>query len=89
MLPTDLVLVDTGDFGACCEELPGQLSPERVVVIGPEPDPAYRQAALARGAGGWLCRDNVGEKLSAALHDALGCTHAVSTPVVREEMPSL
>ena len=56
------------------------LPPERVIVVGPEPDRAYRARALALGAGGWVCRDHVGEELIAAMRAALGCRHHASKP---------
>lgn len=71
----DLVIVDSIDFPACCQAALRTLSPEQVIVIGPEPDRAYRARALALGAGGWVCRDRVGDELSAAMQAALGCHH--------------
>jgi DNA-binding NarL/FixJ family response regulator len=71
----DLVIVDSVDFPACCEAALRALPSARVIVIGPEPDRAYRSRALALGAGGWVCRDHVGEELSGAMREALGCRH--------------
>jgi DNA-binding NarL/FixJ family response regulator len=71
----DLVIVDARDFPRCSRELLGSFPAERVVVIGPEPDPAYEHAARSGGAGAWLARDRVGEDLSACMRAALGCTH--------------
>lgn len=71
----DLVVVDSVDFPSCCRAALRALPPERVIVIGPEPDRSYRSRALALGAGGWVCRDHVGEELSAAMRAALGCRH--------------
>ena len=76
----DLVVVDEADFPACCRAALDALAPERVVVIGPEPDAAYRAHALANGAGGWVCRDHVGEELGTAMRLALGCRHAPCPP---------
>lgn len=73
--PPDLVIVDAGDFPRCCRDLLGAFSPSRVVVIGPEPDPAYEHAARRSGAGAWLSQERVGEDLSAAMRAALHCTH--------------
>lgn len=70
----DLVIVDTADFAGCCCHLPPSFALDRIVVIGPEPDPAYRQAALNRGAGGWLSRECVAEELCDALCSALVCS---------------
>ena len=66
----DLVIVDTSDFLAVRHHLPAPFSVSRVVVIGPEPDPAYRRASLDGGAGGWLSRDRIAEELCNALRSA-------------------
>lgn len=71
----DLVIVDAGDFPRCCRDVLGAFPASRVVVIGPEPDPAYEHAARRSGAGAWLSQDRVGEDLSSAMRIALGCTH--------------
>lgn len=71
----DLVIVDAGDFPRCCRDLLGDYPRQRVVVIGPEPDPAYERAARRAGAGAWLSRDRIAEELPAAMRAALGCTH--------------
>ena len=72
----DLVIVDTAVFAGCCCRLPASFPLGRVIVIGPEPDPAYRQAALRCGAGAWLSRECVAEELCDAL-----CSAAVRPPV--------
>ena len=46
----DLLIVDAGDFPACCQAAIAAFPRDRVVVIGPEPDPSYGAAAMARGA---------------------------------------
>lgn len=66
-----LVVVDSVDFPACCWAALRSLPRDRVIVVGPEPDRAYRAKALALGAGGWVCRDRVAEELSALMHAAL------------------
>lgn len=73
----DVVVVDTVDFPACCLAALDALPPGHVVVIGPEPDPAYRRAALAQGAAAWVSRDQVGDELAAAVRTALGCPYEV------------
>ncbi len=73
----DVVVVDTVDFPACCLAALDALPPGHVVVIGPEPDPAYRSAALAQGAAAWVSRDHVGDELAAAVRTALGCPYEV------------
>ena len=71
------VVVDTVDFPACCLAGLNVLPPGRVVVIGPEPDLAYKYAALAQGAAAWVSRDHVGDELGTAVRTALGCPYAV------------
>jgi len=48
----------------------------RFVLIGREPDPSARSAAVARGAGGWLARECIADDLSQTMRRALGCVHA-------------
>lgn len=76
----ELVVVDSVDFPACCRAALRALPPARVIVVGPEPDGAYRSRALGLGAGGWVCRDHLGEELSAAMRTALGCRHDPCPP---------
>ncbi|HVT75879.1 MAG TPA: hypothetical protein VHD87_02530 [Acidimicrobiales bacterium] len=71
----DLVVVDGADFPRCCRDQLADYPCNRVVVIGPEPDRAYKAAALRHGAGAWVARDDVGERLSAEMRHALGCHH--------------
>jgi DNA-binding NarL/FixJ family response regulator len=76
----DLVVVDAADFLRChCADLAG-FPRSRVVVIGPEPDAAYRRSALRDGAGAWLPRDAIGEELSSEMRQALGCRHGPCPP---------
>ena len=74
--PPDLVVVDAADFPRCCRDALDGFPPDRVIVVGPEPDPAYERAARRSGAGAWLARDRVAEDLSAGMRAALGCSHA-------------
>ncbi|MEO6627512.1 MAG: hypothetical protein ABIP03_02980 [Aquihabitans sp.] len=69
----DVVALDSLDFPACCHEALATLEPQQVVVIGPEPDSAYRRSALDLGAGGWVSQDHIGEELVSAVWTALGC----------------
>ena len=73
--PQDLVIVDGADFPGCCREALAQSPGCRAVVIGPEPDAAYRAAAIRHGAAGWVARDEVAEQLTAQMRRALGCPH--------------
>ncbi len=84
----DLVIVDTADFAGCCRRLPATLALARVVVIGPEPDPAYRHAALHCGAGAWLSRERVAEELCDALRSAKACA-CESHPASADRIPDL
>lgn len=70
----DLVVLDDEDIGWCLELGP-DFAPHHVIVIGPEPDPAYERTALGAGAGAWLCRDRVGEDLIPSMRRVLGCAH--------------
>ena len=74
-LQPDLVIVDGAAFpDRCCHQ--GDEYPcERIVVVGPEPDAAYKAIALQNGAGGWVARDDVADDLSAEMRKALGCIH--------------
>ena len=78
--PPDLIVVDGGDFPECCQQLLATYPRDHIVVIGPEPDSAYRNAALDNGAGGWLPRDDIGEALSEQMRVALRCTHGPCPP---------
>lgn len=73
----DVVIVDTVDFPACCQATLDTLPPGHVIVIGPEPDAAYRSAAMAQGAAGWISREDVGGELGPAVRRALGCPSQV------------
>lgn len=73
----DVVVVDMVDFPACCLAALDALPPGHVVVIGPEPDLAYRTAALAQRAAAWVSRNHVGDELGAAVRTALGCPYEV------------
>ena len=70
-LRPDLVILDSADlrrFGS--DGLIG-FSRKRIVVVGPEPDVAYRNAALVRGAGAWVARDELADQLGPAMRRAL------------------
>ena len=72
--PTVLI-VDTGDFPACCEMALAAFPPERVIVISPEPEAAYEAVALSGGAGASLPRDRISHDLQLGLRSVLGCRH--------------
>lgn len=75
-----LVIVDSVDFPDCCRAALDALPPQRVIVIGPEPDVAYRTQAMAHQAGGWVSRDDIGEELGTVLRAAIGCVHGPCPP---------
>jgi DNA-binding NarL/FixJ family response regulator len=76
----DLLVVDSGDFPACCQAAIDAFPRDRVVVIGPEPDPAYGVAAIANGAAACITRDDVGEELVPTMRAILGCRHEHCPP---------
>lgn len=74
-----VLVVDTEDFPACCEATLESFPPRRVIVIGPEPEAAYRAHALAGGAGAWVPRELISQDLRGELGAVLGCTHLHGT----------
>lgn len=76
----DLLIVDAADYPGCCPTALAHMPSNRVIVVGPEPDPAYRAAALAHGAAAWLPRDAVGEELGREMRRVLGCVHDPCPP---------
>ena len=83
----DLIVIDAADFEACWTGRLTSVPLHRIVVIGPEPDPAFRQVVLDHGAGAWVSRDLVGEELSGVLRVVLGCTHGPCPPSGRTVCP--
>jgi len=83
----DLMIIDAAAFPACCRAALSHIARDRVIVIGPEPDPAYRAAALTGGAAGWLPRDRVGEELAAEMRRVLGCEHDPCPPGLSNAHP--
>jgi DNA-binding NarL/FixJ family response regulator len=79
-LTPDLLVIDAADFPACCLAALDHIPRGRVIVIGPELDEAYRAVAVANGAGGWLAREEVADKLSGEMRRVLGCRHAPCPP---------
>jgi DNA-binding NarL/FixJ family response regulator len=76
----DLMIIDAGEFPSCCPAALEHIHHDRVIVIGPEPDPSYEAAALSHGAGAWLARDRVGEDLAGEMRRILGCVHDPCPP---------
>ena len=88
-LTPDLLIIDAAAFPTSCLAALAHIPRDRVIVIGPEPDPSYRAIALASGAGGWLPRDHVADELSSELRRVLGCGHAPCPPGQQAgELPS-
>lgn len=87
----DLLVVDSSDFPACCLAAIEAFPSDRVVVVGPEPDPAYRDAAVAHGAAACITRDDVGDQLVSTMRSLLGCTHGATAPSApgRERLGSI
>ncbi|MFP5327377.1 MAG: hypothetical protein ACLGHT_07830 [Acidimicrobiia bacterium] len=79
-LTPDLLVIDAADFPACCLAALEHIPRDRVIVIGPEPDHAYRDVALANGAAGWLAREEVAERLGSEMRRVLGCRHDPCPP---------
>lgn len=46
-LTPDLLIIDAADFPSCCFAALAHIPRDRVIVIGPEPDPAYPEVALS------------------------------------------
>lgn len=76
----DLVVIDVAGIAASCVTALAHVRRDRVIVIGPEPDPAYRAAALRSGADAWLSRDEVADRLGCEMRRVLGCRHDPCPP---------
>lgn len=81
----DLVVLDASTFNACQGAADRRFPCCRMVVVGPEPDLAYMSAVLGRGAGGWVARDDIAERLSTTMRGALGCSHVVCPPALTQQ----
>lgn len=86
-LEPDLVVIDAAAFPNCCHDRSDSYPRERIVVVGPEPDAAYMTAALRDGAGGWVARDDIADRLSIEMRHALGCIHGPCPPVATTADP--
>lgn len=76
----DLLVLDAAAFPACCSAAITQVPPERIIVIGPERDAGYRRAAMRFGAGAWLAREDVADRLAGEMRRVLGCRHDPCPP---------
>lgn len=68
-LVIDLVVVDEANF----RELQPFPTGPAVIVVGSEPDPGYRDAALRMGADGWVSPDQLCEGLAEETARMLPC----------------
>ncbi len=59
----EAIVIDAGDFPACCHAALARYPRNRVIVVGPEPDERYRTIVLAEGAASWVARERIGEEL--------------------------
>ena len=84
----DVLVVDDGDFPSCCQAAIAAFPRSRVVVVGTEPDHAYRAAAFRAGAGAWVAREDVGEQLGPVMRQVLGCAHGPCPPGVAQPAAS-
>lgn len=74
----DALIVDAADFPRCCDPECGGFPPAQVVVVGRDPDHAYRAEAFRGGAGAWIAADAIGDELCARLHAGFVNGHSVN-----------
>lgn len=67
----DAIVIDAGDFPACCQAALDRFPCDRVIVVGPEPDDRHRTIVLAEGAASWVTRERIAEELVAQLRSLL------------------
>jgi hypothetical protein len=73
--PFDLLILDSAGFEEWRPNGSVNGTRTKVVVVGPEPDPSYREVALLRGADSWVASDRIAEELRSACRRVLGCPH--------------
>ena len=86
-LHPDVVVLESSTFPACCSGTSDVFPVEHVVVVGPYPDDAYRDAALAAGAGAWIPRDGLSNQLIHELLRITGqtdCTCGCQDPAIND-----
>ncbi|MGH9036535.1 MAG: hypothetical protein ACRD0O_12300 [Acidimicrobiia bacterium] len=69
----DLLVIDEVAFTAAFRSGLLPVARTKVIVVGPEPDPAYRESALTQGADAWVARDRLAEELRVQSRRLLGC----------------
>jgi DNA-binding NarL/FixJ family response regulator len=62
-LHPDAIVIEASTFPQCCPDIVDTVPVEHVVVVGPYPDDAKRDAALQAGAGAWIPRDRLATEL--------------------------
>ncbi len=82
----DAIVVDAGDFPACCTAALEAFPRDRVIVVGPEPDERYRTVALGNGAASWVARDQLGDELVTELRAVLG--HEAASWTITDRGPA-
>jgi DNA-binding NarL/FixJ family response regulator len=90
-LHPDLVLLEASRFPDCWPELADVLGNAHLLVVGPVPDDAYREAALAAGACAWISRDELPSELVNELGritEKGGCNCGCRTPAMSKDVPS-
>jgi DNA-binding NarL/FixJ family response regulator len=73
-LHPDAIVLEAAQFPQCCPAIGDTFPISHIVVIGPYPDDAYRDAAYAAGAGAWIPRDRLPDELVHELHRIIGLT---------------
>jgi DNA-binding NarL/FixJ family response regulator len=82
-LHPDVIVLEASRFPGCCPNMADTFPVGHVVVIGPYPDDAYRDAALTAGAGAWIPRDRLPNDLISELNrisGEAGCSCGCITP---------
>jgi DNA-binding NarL/FixJ family response regulator len=62
-LHPDAIVIEASTFPQCCPDMADTFPVDHVVVVGPYPDDAYRDAAMQAGAGAWIPRDRLATEL--------------------------
>jgi DNA-binding NarL/FixJ family response regulator len=76
--PLDLLIIDEVAFTDAFRAGALPEGPTKVIVVGPEQDPSYREFAFSQGADAWVVRDRVAEELRAQSRRLLGCIHVAA-----------
>lgn len=71
-LHPDAIVLEASRFPQCCPDIGDTFPIRHIIVIGPYPDDAYRDAAHAAGAGAWIPRDHLSADLVHEVHRITG-----------------